>query len=62
VVEILARRGDLDQAFEWLDRAYRQRDSGFIKLMSNPLLENLIADVRFRPILRKLKLHASIEN
>ena len=56
VVEILARRGDLDQAFEWLDRAYRQRDSGFIKLMSNPLLENLIADVRLRPILRKLKL------
>jgi TolB-like protein/Tfp pilus assembly protein PilF len=62
VVEVLARRGDLDQAFEWLDRAYRQRDSGFIKLMSNPLLENLITDVRLRPILRKLKLHASIED
>ena len=39
VVEILAKRGDLDQTFEWLDRAYRQRDSGLIKLMSNPLLE-----------------------
>ena len=55
VVEILARRGDLDQAFEWLDRAYRQRDSGFIKIMADPLLGNLRADVRFRPILRKLK-------
>jgi hypothetical protein len=39
IVEVLAARGNLVQAFEWLDRAYRQHDSGLIKLTSNPLLK-----------------------
>ena len=61
IVEVLAARGNLVQAFEWLDRAYRQHDSGLIKLTSNPLLKNLRRDARSQPILRKPKLGASIE-
>jgi hypothetical protein len=62
VVEVLASRGDLDQAFEWLDQAYRQRDGGFLKLTSNPLLQNLRRDARLQEILRKLKLERRLNN
>jgi hypothetical protein len=51
IVGVLAARGNLVQAFEWLDRAYRQHDSGLIKLTSNPLLKNLRRDARLQPIL-----------
>jgi hypothetical protein len=46
----------VDQAFEWLDRAYAQRDGGFSEMKGDPLLRNLDGDRRFTALLRKLKL------
>lgn len=56
VAEAYAFRGEDEKAFDWLDRAYRQRDSGMGKLNTDPLLANIRGDPRYAAMLRKLKL------
>jgi TolB-like protein/Tfp pilus assembly protein PilF len=56
--EIYAYRGEIDQAFEWLERAYDQRDSGLHEMLHNPFLANLRDDQRWLPFLRKMGLPA----
>jgi TolB-like protein/Tfp pilus assembly protein PilF/DNA-binding XRE family transcriptional regulator len=59
IAEALAWRGDADRAFEWLERAYLQRDSGLAQMQSWPLLRNLHGDPRWRPFLAKMGFSAS---
>ena len=49
-------RGEKDPAFEWLDRAYAQRDSGMTVLTLDPLVDSLRSDSRFTVLLHNLKL------
>jgi len=56
IAEVHAFRGEIDQAFAWLDRAYAQRDGGFSEIKGDPLLKNLEGDPRYDAILRKMKL------
>jgi TolB-like protein len=56
VSEALAWRGEKDKAFEWLERAYQQRDGGLSEVKADLLLESLHGDARFKALLRKLKL------
>jgi eukaryotic-like serine/threonine-protein kinase len=56
IAEIYAFRGDADRAFEWLDRAYGQRDSGLTGLKNDPLLKNIEKDPRYAAFLKKMKL------
>jgi hypothetical protein len=51
-----AYRGELDSAFSWLDRAYRQHDAGMLSVRVDPLLENLRKDSRYKAILVRMKL------
>lgn len=51
-----AYRQEADKAFAWLERAYRQRDSGFQWFLSDPFLRNLHADPRWPAFVRKLGL------
>ena len=51
-----AGRNQSDVAFEWLDRACAQRDSGLIGTKVDPLLKNLHGDPRFAAFLKKLNL------
>jgi TolB-like protein len=54
---IYAHRNDLDPAFLWLDRAYRERDGALpIFLQGDPLLKNVRQDPRYQAFLRKLNL------
>ena len=53
---VYSYRGELDKAFEWLNRAYQQRDTAMIVLKVHPLLENLRKDPRYKDLLRKLNL------
>jgi TolB-like protein/DNA-binding winged helix-turn-helix (wHTH) protein/Tfp pilus assembly protein PilF len=53
-----AFRNQREEAFEWLDRAYAQRDSGLIYANVDPLLKSLHSDPRFAPFLKKLNLPA----
>jgi tetratricopeptide (TPR) repeat protein len=45
-----------DQAFEWLDRAYRERDESFIHLKVDPRLDTLRSDPRLTERLRLINL------
>ena len=56
VAEVYAYRGEKDNAFEWFDRAYRQRDSGMTNFGDDALLANIRNDPRYTAMLRKLKL------
>jgi hypothetical protein len=56
IVEIYAFRNQADEAFEWLDRAYAQRDSGLIGTKVDPLLKNLHGDLRYTAFLKNLDL------
>jgi TolB-like protein len=56
IAEANAYRGDKDKAFEWLERARRQRDPGLGDLLRDPLLENLRDDLRWNAFLRTMGL------
>jgi TolB-like protein/Flp pilus assembly protein TadD len=56
IAEVHAYRGEIDQAFAWLDRAYRQKDVALYRVKGDPLLRNLEPDARYKAFLRKMKL------
>jgi adenylate cyclase len=56
IAEAYAYRGDKDRAFEWLERARRQRDSGLAGLRKDPLLQNLHDDPRWNAFLHTMGL------
>jgi len=56
IAEAYAYRGDKDKAFEWLERARRQRDPGLGDLRKDPLLENLHSDPRWNLFLHTMGL------
>jgi tetratricopeptide (TPR) repeat protein len=56
IAEVHAFRGEADLAFEWLERAYAQRDMGIPGIKSDRLLGGLVGDPRYKALLRKLKL------
>jgi len=56
IAEAYAYRGDKDKAFEWLERARRQRDPGLGDLRKDPLLENLHSDPRWNKFLEAMGL------
>lgn len=56
IAEIYAYRGEPDRAFEWLDRAYLQHDSGMRELKIDPLLKDLHRDPRYLEMLKKMHL------
>lgn len=56
IAEIYAHRGDADRAFEWLERAYAQRDAGLAQLKGDPLLKSLEGDPRYVAFLKKMRL------
>ena len=56
IAQVYAFRGERDEAFAWLDRAYAQRDSGFSQTKGAPLFQSLEGDPRYRALLVKLGL------
>jgi TolB-like protein/DNA-binding winged helix-turn-helix (wHTH) protein len=56
VASVYAFRNQRDQAFEWLDRAYAQRDDDLVSTNLEPMLKNLHGDPRFAAFLKKLNL------
>src|SRR4029077_13717972 len=56
IATIYAFRKQTDEAFEWLDRAYAQRDPSLIATRVEPLLKSLHNDPRFAAFLKKLNL------
>ncbi|HYN15982.1 MAG TPA: protein kinase [Terriglobales bacterium] len=58
IAELYAFRGEADRAFEWLERAYAQRDGGLAEMKGDPLLKSLERDPRYAAFLKKMRLPA----
>ena len=56
IARVYAMRGDKDEAFKWLNRAYDNGESYLIAVRNDPGLRNLHGDPRFNEFVRKLKL------
>ena len=56
VAIVHAGLNELDEAFEWLRRAYKQRSGRLIYLKANPIFDDLRRDKRFEPLVRKIGL------
>jgi tetratricopeptide (TPR) repeat protein len=56
IAEVFAWRGEKDRAFEWLERAYSQRDGGLSDIKVDPALNSLRTDSRYQALLRRMKL------
>jgi tetratricopeptide (TPR) repeat protein len=56
IAEVYAFRNQSDKTFEWLERAYAQRDSSLVVSKVEPLLKNLHNDPRYAALLKKLNL------
>jgi hypothetical protein len=51
-----AYRGELDQAFTWLDRAFERHDVSLIEFRTDPLLRKLYLDPRFAALIHGMKI------
>jgi TolB-like protein/Tfp pilus assembly protein PilF len=56
VAEVYAWRGEADATFEWLERAYQQRESDLVSIQFDPLMSSVRGDLRYAALLRKMKL------
>jgi TolB-like protein len=59
LAQLFADLGNKDQAFKWLDTAYRERDFYLIGLNTDFLLDPLRSDPRFAELVRKVGLPQS---
>ena len=53
---VYASRSELDQAFGWFERAYRERQGELFNLKVSPFAKNVRSDPRLNVLLRKLGL------
>ncbi len=51
-----AYRGDHDLAIQWLERAYKQKDTALVEIVGEHLFKNVANDDRYRAFLRRMKL------
>jgi len=56
IAQAYAYRGEPDEAFAWLDRAYRQHDPGLVWLKTDLKMTSLRADPRYKAMLERLHL------
>jgi TolB-like protein/Tfp pilus assembly protein PilF len=56
VAEVYASRSELDLTFQWLERAYVQRDAGLISTCISPRFRSLYGDRRWGAFLEKMDL------
>jgi TolB-like protein len=56
IARLYALLGDKEAVFNWLQRAYEQRDADLSSLKVEPVLANLRAEPRYRELLRRVGL------
>ena len=56
LAELCAQTGEIDSAFQWLEKAFEERDPQLIFLRINPSFDSLRADSRFQNFLRRIGL------
>src|SRR5882724_795850 len=56
IAEVYAWRGKTDKAFEWLEVAFNNHDTGMLSLLINPLMRGLRYDARYKALVAKIGL------
>jgi tetratricopeptide (TPR) repeat protein len=56
IAQIYAFRGQVEEAFEWLERAIAQKEVNTAYIKGDPLLRNLEDDTRYKALLRTMNL------
>ncbi len=56
IASVYAFRGEKDEAFNWLDKAYENRDGSTLEILSYPEMEHLWGDPRWNAFIDKLGL------
>jgi TolB-like protein/DNA-binding winged helix-turn-helix (wHTH) protein len=56
VAAVYAFRGESDEAFNWLDRAYEQKDALLYRLKFSPEFDGVHGDPRYKAFLKKMNL------
>jgi hypothetical protein len=59
LAQIYAVRGEKEKAFEWLQIAFDNHDTGMLALLVDPLLNSLRDDSRFKDLLAGMAFPAS---
>jgi hypothetical protein len=58
IARSFAQLGEIDLAFEYLEKAYRDRDTQIVWLKVDPFCDPLRSDRRFNTLLRRMNLLA----
>ena len=58
IAEAMGVRGEIDASFEWLDRAFTQRDYGLTELRCNSSFRAMHGDPRWRSLMIKMGFNA----
>ena len=56
IAESYMRMGEKQKAFEWLEKAYEEHDSGLVSVAVEPMFESIRSDPRFKELVRRIKL------
>jgi serine/threonine protein kinase/Tfp pilus assembly protein PilF len=56
IAEAYMRMGEKEKAFDWLEKAYDEHDSGLVSIGVDPLFDSVRSDGRFRDLLKRLRL------
>src|SRR5438045_1671282 len=59
VAQVYAVRGEKEKAFEWLQIAFDNHDTGMLALLVDPLLRGLSDDPRYKALVTKMKFPAT---
>ena len=56
IAQAYMRIGEKEKAFEWLQKAYEEHDSGLVSVAVEPMFESVRPDPRFRDLLKHMRL------
>jgi TolB-like protein/Tfp pilus assembly protein PilF len=56
IAEAYMRMSEKEKAFDWLEKAYDEHDSGLVSVGVDPLFDSVRSDGRFRDLLKRLRL------
>jgi len=56
IAAVYAALGDKDRAFQWLEKAYQQKDWAIVQIKIDPVFDSLRSDPRFSDLLKRMNL------